>query len=145
MSITGDDSSGWTWRVWVDDLELFRTEPLERADLGAALFSIQRDSSRRNPHLLGVPDDILFVVLDEFFFGSLYDALRPAAEEQTWARHLVSPTVPAVIWSKMYLVGAKDKQERLLVSRDGSRHNFVLVEGDFDRELEAVRKHLEVA
>src|SRR4051812_37991788 len=115
MSLTGDDLSGWTWRVFVDELELLRTERLARADLGAALFSIRRDNSRNNERFREISDNDLFAILDGFFFGALHEALRASAEEQTWARHLVSPAVPTSVWSRMYLVGCNDEQERLLV------------------------------
>jgi hypothetical protein len=143
MSMTGDDSSGWTWHVWVDDLELIRTEPLERLDLDAALFSVRRDDSRDNPLFREVSDDDLFVVLDGFFFGALHDALRASAEEQTWARHLVSPTIPASVWSRMYLIGSSGDRERLLVWQGGKRRSFILAGGSFDRALSDAMTQLE--
>jgi hypothetical protein len=143
MSLTGDDSSGWTWCIWVDELELVRTEPLARLDLAEALFSIRRDDSRVNPLFREVSDDDLFVILDGFFFGALHDALRASAEEQTWARHLVSPAVPTSAWSRMYLIGSGGDSERLLVWQGGKRRSFVLAEGLFDKALDDAIKRLE--
>jgi hypothetical protein len=143
MALTGDNSVGWTWRVWVDDHELLRTHPLAGPDLGAALFSIGRDEARQNPFFRDVPDDDLFLILDEFFFGSLYDALRASAEEQTWARHRVCPTIPAIVSSRMYLIGSRGGPDRLLVSRDGVRHNFRLAPGSFDEALREVVERLD--
>lgn len=143
MSLTGDDSSGWTWRVCIDDCELFRTEPLAREDLGAGLLSIGRDSSRENPYLSHLSDQELFFVLDGFFFGALNDALRASAEEQVWARHLVSPVVPAAVWSRMYLIGSSGDQERLLVWREGNLASFAIPKGSFDKQLTSAIERLE--
>lgn len=142
MALEGDESNGWVWHVWVDDLELFRTEPLAQDDLGSALFSIQRDPARRNPFFLDVPDEELFLVLEGFFFGVLHDALQASAEEQVWAKHLVSPSIPVAVWSRMYLVGCRGDEERLLVWRDGKRRSFILPEGDFDRALKLIIERL---
>lgn len=138
MRLTGDDTSGWTWCVRGDESELFRTAPMARLDLEAALFSIRRYESRRNSLFGSLSDEELFLILDGFFFGGLHDALRASAEEQGWARHLVSPAVPATISSRMYLIGNGEGRERLLVREDGKRRGFILAEGSFDRELNAV-------
>lgn len=143
MSITGDDSAGWTWGVWVDNLELFKTEPLARNDLAVALFSVRRDTSRQNPFFRGLSNEDLFFILDGFFFGTLHDALRASAEEQVWARHLVSPSLPVAIWSRMYLVAFEGDPERLLVWQNGTLQAFSLAEGSFDKELSAVVESLE--
>ncbi len=143
MVLTGDDSVGWTWSVLVDDVELWRTAPLARGDLASALFSIQRDRSRTNPSFSAISDDDLLFLLDGFFFGALHEALRASAEEQTWARHLVSPALPAVVCSRMYLVGSGEGKERLLVRQAAGRRSFVIAEGNFDSELAAVRKRLD--
>ncbi|MBI4510550.1 MAG: hypothetical protein HY698_13030 [Deltaproteobacteria bacterium] len=143
MSLTGDDSGGWIWGVRVDDLELFRTEPLARNDLAAALFSVQRDNSRSNPYFCDVSDEDLLLILDGFFFGALHDALRASAEEQTWARHLVSPTLPATVWSRMYLVGCGGDKERLLVWQSQRRRTYRIAAGSFDKELSEVVRCLE--
>jgi hypothetical protein len=145
MTLRGDTSTGWIWRVCVDDQELLLTYPLAGQDIAEALFSIGRDESRRNPFWGDVSDDNLFLVLDEFFFGTLYDALRASAEEQNWARHRVCPTISAHVWSRMYLIGGSGGPDRLLVSRDGVRHNFRLEEGSFDRALSDVVERLDAA
>ena len=144
MSVTGDDSVGWTWSVRIDDVDLYRTAPLARDDLASALFSIQRDKSRINPHLNGLSNAELFLVLDGFFFGSLHEALRASAEEQTWAKHLVSPALPTVVHSRLYLIGSGEGQERLLEGRGGEMRAYSIVEGEFDRQLAVVRSRLNV-
>ena len=143
MSLEGDDSSGWTWRVWADDVELLRTEPLARLDLGAALHSISRDDSRKSPFLCELTDDELYFVLNEFFFGRLHDALRASAEEQTWARHLVSPSVPAPVAATMYLIGGRDGEERLIIHHEGRTRSYSLAEGSFDEALRGVIRRLD--
>jgi hypothetical protein len=144
ISVAGNDSAGWTFGVTIDGLELFRTEPLMRDDLAAALFSIRRDDSRRNPFLGRLSDDELFFLLDGFFFGALHDAVRVSAEEQVWARHFVSLAVPVAVSSRMYLVGHDGDHERLIVWQNGQRWTFLLTEGSFDRELGSAIERLEV-
>jgi hypothetical protein len=134
MQLSGSRDSGLTWRVFVDDAEVFSTQALAADDLDLALFAITRDTTRSNSSFLDIPDDALFTILDGFFCGPLSDALRASAEEQTWARHVVSPAVPTTIDSRMYLVEARDGRERLLVWRDGLR-TFAFPTGAFDREL----------
>ncbi len=96
--------------------------------------------------LSGLRDDELFLLLDGFFFGDLHDALQPSAEAQTWAKHLVSPPVPAVVGSRMYLINVGHGVERLLTLQDdGSRHSFSLAEGAFDDQLRRVRATLDEA
>jgi hypothetical protein len=143
MSLAGSDALGWTWAVQVDDLALFRTEPLVRDDLASALFSIQRDSSRTTPSFCGLSDEDLFLVLDGFFSGALYEALRPSAEEHVWAKHLVSPSVPAILSSRMYLVDSHRGSERLLVRQDTGRRVFDIAKGSFDRQLAQLRDRLD--
>lgn len=143
MIVAGDDTAGWIWSVRVDDTVLYGTARLHREDLGAALFSIQRDESRSNPYLRGLADEEVFAVLDGFFFGALRDALRASAEEQTWAKHLVSPALPTVVSSRLYLVGSGAGRERLLASHHEGMRAFQLAEGAFDRELTKVRNVLD--
>ncbi len=143
MTLTGDDLAGWIWSVWIDDLEAFTTEPMARADLAAALFSIQRDDSRKNPYLVDLSDNELFIILDGFFFGALHDALRASAEEQTWAKHLVSPAVPTRVSSRMYLIGGARDQERMLVWRNEPLRCYTIAEGSFDKDLSEIIKRLE--
>jgi hypothetical protein len=109
------------------------------------LFSIGRDESRENPFFREVSDDDLFLILEGFFNGPLYDALRASAEEQTWARHVVCPATSKVVTSRMYLISSRGEPERLLVSCNGVRHNFRLEEGSFDRALRGVIECLDAA
>lgn len=112
-------------------------------DLACPVFSIRRDESRVNPFFIEVTYDDLFTVLDGFFCGSLYDALRASAEEQTWARHVVSPGVSASISSRMYLIGGRGDRDRLLVLHGGKRQSFTLAEGAFDKALDEIIERLE--
>jgi hypothetical protein len=143
MTLQGDDSVGWTWTVQVDDEDLFRTEPLARDDLAAALFSIQRDASRTNTSFRELSDEEVFGLLDGFFFGKLHDALRASAEEQVWARHLVSPAISAAVPARMYLVGDGGAHERVLVWWGGKRRAFTVAAGSFDEALKSIRERLE--
>ncbi|MCG8421415.1 MAG: hypothetical protein MJE77_26145 [Proteobacteria bacterium] len=144
MNVTGDDQAGWTWSVQLDGKDVFRTKPLVRDDLAEALFSIQRDNSRENELFCSVPDDALLFILDGYFFGELNDVLRASAEEQTWAKHLVSPAVPTVVGSRMFLIGARDATEdRLLISDGGSQPGSRIAAGRFDELLRSARARLE--
>ena len=143
MELAGDDSVGWRWRVAVDDLLLYESKPLARNDLACALFEIQKDDSRENRTFASLSDEELFFILEGFFFGGLGDALRPAAEAQVWARHLISPALPTVYTSRMYLVGHGPGEERLLASRKGQTHSFRIAAGSFDEQLRKARDVLE--
>ena len=145
MRLTGDNSVGWTWQVAVDGQVFVLTQPLDGNDLGEAMFSIGRDRSRENPYFHDVSDDDLFVILDGFFNGRLYDALRASAEEQIWARHLIYPATPKIVSSRMYLIGGGGGPDRLLVSRAGVRYNFRIEAGSFDRALHEIIERLNAA
>ncbi len=144
MRMIGDDANGWTWSVTVDGEDIFCTSPLARDDIAEALFSIQRDSSRTNDLFEDVADEELFLILDGYFFGSLCDVLNTPAEEQTWAKHLVTPIVPTKIHSRIYLIGTDGAgEDRLLVWQEGRRRNFRIVAGEFDEQLRRSRSVLE--
>lgn len=144
LKLEGHDTIGWVWSVEVDGESIFCTSPLAGEDMAEALFSIQRDNSRTNDLFKDASNDELFCILDGFFFGSLGAALNASAEEQTWARHIISPVVSTQIYSRLYIVAASDGEEdRLLVGQEGRRRYFRLIAGEFDKQLSKCRAVLE--
>jgi hypothetical protein len=143
MLLRGDDSCGFEWIVSIDGTVFAQTEPMSRGDLATCLWEIQRDKTRSTPQLCSLSDETLVLLLDGFFHGELTDALRPAAEEQTWAKHVVGPIGPAKISSHMYLVTCDELEDRLLICHH-PRASFVrLPRGQFDASLSAIRMRLE--
>jgi hypothetical protein len=134
--------SGWTWIVSVDDETVIETKPLAKEDLEGALYEIQRGTDRANRLFDSASDAEVFFLLYAFFFGGLSDALEVSANEQGWAKHLVSPPVPTVCASHMFLVSGHET--RLLVG-DGGRLTRAVRTRSFDDLLGKCRLQLSEA
>jgi hypothetical protein len=143
MLLRGDDSRGFEWILSVDGIELFHTEPMSREDMLTTLWEIGRDKNRMTPSFCRLSDEKVMLLLEGFFYGDLNDALRPAAEEQSWAKHVVGPAAPAKVWSHMYLVECDESEDRLIVCHQRGSEFFRFPHGEFDDLLGAIRKGLE--
>lgn len=129
--------------ISLDGEVIVRGEGMSTEDLDYVLFQLGRDPSRRNPFFFGVQDELLWLILDGFFYGSLNAALRASAEEQTWARHNVTPGVSGHLVSKMFLVACENDEERLLFAGNGlPMRKACLKEGEFNLAVGRLRAQL---
>jgi hypothetical protein len=138
--LTGSDSQGWRWSVFDTVEVLFRSKPLERADLSSALFTLQRDRDRREPAFDHASDEEAFFVLKAFFSGGLNEVLRPTAEAQTWAKFHVTPIIPSEVHHFMFLLDGPEP--RFLWGREtllGASGEC----GDFEAQLRSCRERLD--
>ncbi len=147
MTLAGSNAEGWRWAVSVDGVDVERTPLLAPEDLAEGLASIQRDADRRNAGFESVGDELLGLILEEFFSGELADVLKTSAEEQIWAKHLVSPALPTELsGALMFLIESPaDDVDRLLRVEGGKTQAFRVARGRFDSLLRDVRARLDAS
>jgi hypothetical protein len=143
MQLRGDNSCGFEWIVSIDGVVFAHTEPMSQEDLAMCLWQIQADKTRMTRELCPLSDEKILFLLEGFFHGDLTDVLRPSAEEQVWAKHLVGPVSPAKIRSHMYLVACDESDDRVIVCHHPQPGFFRLPRGHFDDLLGVIRERLE--
>lgn len=147
MELTGSNATGWRWAVSIDGVDVERTPPLAPEDLAEGLASIQRDEDRCNPEFDAIDDEHLGFLLGGFFAGAFAQALRSSAEEQVWAKHLVTPSLPTELSGAfMFLVSSSASGfDRLLLVDGGKTRSLRVPAGRFDALLREVRTRLEAS
>jgi hypothetical protein len=146
MTLAGSDVDGWQWAVTLDGETLERTPRLATEDLGEGLASIQQYPDRRNAHFDHVRDERLGILLAGFFAGDFAHALDTSAEEQVWAKHMISPSLPTELGgSFMFLVESTTTDADRLLHVDGVKvRSYRVPRGRFDALLRDIRARLEI-